>query len=143
MSSSAICRRSLSHAVTDEKVLRRVMSKTSSAPEAPRKYDRVIDLYVSCPAVSHSDSFICFCSGSFATLPLAPLVVGEVGGATVSLAEVGLLILYCRLAGGPTGTIREPNSTPMVTSWCETKRPSHRRIVSYWHQQHAESWDQA
>ena len=32
---------------------RRVMSKTRRAPEAPRKYERVIDLYVSCPAVSH------------------------------------------------------------------------------------------
>ena len=32
--------------------------------------------------------------------------------------------------GGPTGTMREPNSTPMVTSWCWTNRPSHRRIVS-------------
>jgi hypothetical protein len=34
-------------------------------------------------------------------------------------------------AGGPTGTMREPNSTPMVTSWCGEKRPSHRRTVSY------------
>ena len=32
--------------------------------------------------------------------------------------------------GGPTGTIREPNSTPIVTSWCGEKRPSQRRIVS-------------
>jgi len=31
--------------------------------------------------------------------------------------------------GGPTGTIREPNSTPMVTSWWATKRPSQRRMV--------------
>ena len=34
-------------------------------------------------------------------------------------------------AGGPTGTMRDPNSTPMVTSWCGEKRPSHRRTVSY------------
>jgi len=34
-----------------------------------------------------------------------------------------------RALGGPTGTIREPNSTPMVTSWCGEKRPSQRRIV--------------
>lgn len=34
-------------------------------------------------------------------------------------------------AGGPTGTMREPNSTPMVTSWCGEKRPSHSRTVSY------------
>ena len=32
--------------------------------------------------------------------------------------------------GGPTLTIREPNSTPIVTSCCGTKRPSQRRIVS-------------
>lgn len=31
--------------------------------------------------------------------------------------------------GGPTGTIRDPNSTPMVTSWCGEKRPSHSRMV--------------
>jgi hypothetical protein len=36
-----------------------------------------------------------------------------------------------RDAGGPTGTMREPNSTPMVTSWCGEKRPSQRRTVSY------------
>ena len=31
--------------------------------------------------------------------------------------------------GGPTVTIREPNSTPIVTSWWGEKRPSQRRIV--------------
>ena len=31
--------------------------------------------------------------------------------------------------GGPTGTIREPNSTPIVTSWCGENRPSQRRMV--------------
>ena len=30
---------------------------------------------------------------------------------------------------GPTGTMREPNSTPMVTSWTFEKRFSQRRIV--------------
>ena len=30
--------------------------------------------------------------------------------------EAGLLILRAREAGGPTGTMREPNSTPIVTS---------------------------
>ena len=30
---------------------------------------------------------------------------------------------------GPTETIREPNSTPMVTSWEGEKRPSQRRMV--------------
>lgn len=34
-------------------------------------------------------------------------------------------------AGGPTGTMRDPNSTPIVTSWCGEKRPSQRRTVSY------------
>lgn len=34
-------------------------------------------------------------------------------------------------AGGPTGTILEPNSTPIVTSWDGEKRPSQRRIVNY------------
>lgn len=32
-------------------------------------------------------------------------------------------------AGGPTGTMREPNSTPMVTSCRFEKRPSQRRMV--------------
>ena len=32
------------------------------------------------------------------------------------VVEVGLFILRAREAGGPTGTIREPNSTPIVTS---------------------------
>lgn len=34
-------------------------------------------------------------------------------------------------AGGPTGTMREPNSTPIVTSWDGEKRPSQRRMVSW------------
>jgi hypothetical protein len=34
-------------------------------------------------------------------------------------------------AGGPTGTIRDPNSTPMVTLCVGLKRPSQRRMVSY------------
>ena len=34
-------------------------------------------------------------------------------------------------AGGPTGTIRDPNSTPMVTSCDGEKRPSQSRTVSY------------
>jgi hypothetical protein len=41
-------------------------------------------------------------------------------------------MLSSREAGGPTGTMRDPNSTPMVTSWCGEKRPSQRRTVSYW-----------
>ena len=40
-------------------------------------------------------------------------------------------MLKAREAGGPTGTIREPNSTPMVTSCRGENRPSHRRIVNY------------
>lgn len=39
MPSSAIWRRSFSQLVTDANVFRRVMSKTSNAPLAPRKYD--------------------------------------------------------------------------------------------------------
>lgn len=31
--------------------------------------------------------------------------------------------------GGPTGTMREPNSTPIVTSWWGENLPSQRRIV--------------
>lgn len=34
------------------------------------------------------------------------------------------------LCGGPTGTMRDPNSTPMVTSCWALNRPSHSRIVS-------------
>ena len=51
--------------------------------------------------------------------------------------ELGSLMLRDWEAGGPTGTIREPNSTPMVTSWWGENRPSQRRMVScragyYW-----------
>ena len=40
-------------------------------------------------------------------------------------------------AGGPTGTIRDPNSTPIVTSCEDEKRPSQSRIVNYSKGQHA------
>lgn len=63
---------------------------------------------------------MCFCGGCFD-------VDGDVGDADL----FGLLMLRSREAGGPTGTMREPNSTPMVTSWCGEKRPSQRRIVNY------------
>ena len=43
----------------------------------------------------------------------------------------GLLMLREREAGGPTLTMRDPNSTPMVTSWWGEKRPSQRRMVSW------------
>jgi len=56
------------------------------------------------------------------------VVEGDVGlGVELGL---GLLIPRAREAGGPTGTMREPNSTPMVTSWWGEKRPSQRRMVS-------------
>jgi hypothetical protein len=53
------------------------------------------------------------------------------GSSEISGAEDGVegLGAGMGLCGGPTGTIREPNSTPMVTSWCGEKRPSQRRIV--------------
>jgi hypothetical protein len=88
------------------------MSKTSIAPDAPRKYDLVIDLYVSCPAESHIDNFRCFCFGDFGNLFGSDIDCDE----GREDAETGLFILSCSEAGGPTGTIREPNSTPMVTS---------------------------
>ena len=70
------------------------------------QHDRVIDLYVSCPAVSHNDSFICFwfCESVF-------------DGVSVVASAEGSLTLRASEAGGPTGTMRLPNSTPMVTSW--------------------------
>ena len=40
-------------------------------------------------------------------------------------------MLRAEEAGGPTGTMREPNSTPMVTSCRGEKRPSHKRMVNY------------
>lgn len=61
---------------------------------------------------------MCFCGGSFFD--------GEGGGS----AFEGLLILREYEAGGPTGTMRDPNSTPMVTSWWGEKRPSQSRTVS-------------
>ncbi len=67
-----------------------------------------MDLYVSWPAVSQRDSFMRFCWG---------------GGFEESSVEV-------EAGEGPTLTMREPNSTPMVTSWWGEKRPSQRRIVS-------------
>ena len=45
--------------------------------------------------------------------------------------EVERVVVEVGWEGGPTGTMREPNSTPMVTSWAEEKRPSQRRIVSW------------
>ena len=45
--------------------------------------------------------------------------------------EDGSLMESVRDAGGPTGTMREPNSTPIVTSWWGEKRPSQRRMVSW------------
>ena len=43
---------------------------------------------------------------------------GDWGGfeGAVGWDELGLLMPRAREAGGPTGTTREPNSTPMVTS---------------------------
>lgn len=40
----------------------------------------------------------------------------EVGEGLGGSAEVGLLMPRAREAGGPTGTMRDPNSTPIVTS---------------------------
>jgi hypothetical protein len=79
-------------------------------------------LYVSWPAVSHNDSFMCFCC----------CCCCFAGCCACDEGFEGLLMLSSRDAGGPTGTMRDPNSTPMVTSWCGEKRPSQRRTVSYW-----------
>jgi hypothetical protein len=65
-----------------------------------------MDLYVSWPAVSHNDSFICF------WLCESALSDDSVGGASAD----GSLTLRANEAGGPTGTMRLPNSTPIVTS---------------------------
>ena len=85
--------------------------------------------------------FCCGCDGVWLDpfLPPAALLPRRSLGEEVILLgvvdeEEGLLMLYSRLAGGPTGTMREPNSTPMVTSWWDTKRPSQSLIVSYHHQ---------
>lgn len=43
-------------------------------------------------------------------------ILAEEDDEEVGFEDVGLLILRAREAGGPTGTRREPNSTPMVTS---------------------------
>ena len=69
--------------------------------------------------MSHSDNFIFFCllESCFEGAPF------EDGGVPEEVAEEELGDL------GPTDTIREPNSTPMVTSWEGEKRPSQRRIV--------------
>ena len=58
--------------------------------------------------------------------------VGDLLAATVPLScDVdGSFTFSSNDAGGPTGTIRLPNSTPIVTSWCGEKRPSHSRMVS-------------
>jgi hypothetical protein len=82
----------------------------------------VMLLYVSWPAVSHNDSFMCFCGCCFDE---------SLGACACGVDLAGLLMLSSREAGGPTGTMREPNSTPIVTSWCGEKRPSQRRTVSY------------
>lgn len=97
----------------------------------------MIDLYVSWPAVSHSDSFIFFwimvwgfCDfrggvgrpiTSFSCLTASLLLlllllscVELAGSAEEGEGSEGMFKLL--EAGGPTGTMREPNSTPMVTS---------------------------
>lgn len=63
-------------------------------------------------------------------------VVGEEGLLSEALAESWLgrfsvSIPRDRDAGGPTETMREPNSTPIVTSCVGENRPSQRRTVSY------------
>ena len=72
------------------------------------------------------EGFEGFCGGDVGVV----VEEGEVEDGDVGEVEEGLLMLRDREAGGPTGTIREPNSTPMVTSCELTKRFSQRRIVS-------------
>ena len=118
----------------------------------------MIDLYVSWPAVSQRDNFIRFWTGagpSWGFLRggvgrppgLPPGMAAEEEGMVESSVEASpsLVLLRLRLlfmwpsssnpssseAGGPTGTILDPNSTPMVTSWVGENRPSQSRIVSY------------
>lgn len=50
-------------------------------------------------------------------------------GEEASSDMLGVRGLGAGVLGGPTGTMREPNSTPMVTSWWGEKRPSQRRMV--------------
>lgn len=69
---------------------------------------------------------MCFCGGGGSFWRGGsgrPSGCGGSSGEGVGFEEAGV---EC---GAPTGTMREPNSTPMVTSWCWTKRPSQRRIV--------------
>jgi hypothetical protein len=83
--------------------------------------------------VSQRESFIRFCVGGTAPLEAVEArrfdaiegvgdLAGEVGCDDVLVfAEgvrdwLGLLTESERDAGGPTGTMREPNSTPIVTS---------------------------
>lgn len=108
---------------------------------------------LSCPAVSHSDNFMCFWGISTSLRrgwgsPSGAVAVVEEEGrddvddvvAALLLLSFSLLLLAAKaakvallpalLCGGPTGTMRDPNSTPMVTSCCALNRPSHSRIVS-------------
>jgi hypothetical protein len=77
--------------------------------------------------VSHRDNFIFFC--------VEPFFSGEPLGVDCESDELLVLLSppMSRLfdAGGPTGTTREPNSTPMVTSWVGENRPSQSRIDNY------------
>ena len=74
--------------------------------------------------MSHRDNFIFFWIESF--FFGAPLGGDcECDGVLVALSPSMSRALD---AGGPTGTTREPNSTPMVTSWVGENRPSQSRI---------------
>ncbi len=74
-------------------------------------------LYVSWPAVSHKLSFMCF------WLEASFFDDGE------AWELEGSLMPRVSEAGGPTGMMRDPNSTPIVTSCWWTKRPSVIRMV--------------
>jgi hypothetical protein len=59
-------------------------------------------------------------------------VSGEVGDDEEQLrVRLSDSIFNAFEAGGPTGTMRDPNSTPIVTSWEDENRPSQSRIVNY------------
>lgn len=73
---------------------------------------------------------VCGLRGGLGRPVLELVVSSSLGGLGLFGSEASSSMPNSSEAGGPTGTIREPNSTPIVTSCDGEKRPSQRRMVS-------------
>lgn len=72
---------------------------------------------------------MCFCSSLEVALLASLGGFGTGDDGSLGSKEEGKEFDVVFECGGPTGTIREPNSTPIVTSCWGLNRPSHSRMV--------------